>query len=225
MILLCVNGFSVWWSARGLVKLQRHPAYCILFIHPLCYSWQKEAELFILSFCQKICLTVIFSALAAHGGKCKYIIHLLFQNHLNLPNLSGVLHDSADTFKVVINCLRSNFWSWLHSAEGWKGIFISLSNWNDMRTVCLPLETKCFASTICAESFLFIKALPACSLISLLIKFVLTKLHCSWDDVVCNIHLWCVVLGAEILCQSVWKYTCWWESRPLMKAVCLCLPA
>lgn len=45
--------FSVWWSARGLVKHQGHPAYCILFIHPLCYSWQKEAELFIFKFLMK----------------------------------------------------------------------------------------------------------------------------------------------------------------------------
>lgn len=181
MILQCVNEFSVWWSARGLVKLWRHPAYCILFIRPLCYSWQKEAELFILSFCKKICLTVIFSALAADGGKSEYIIHLLFQNHLNLPNLSGVLHDSADTLKVVINCLRSNFWSWLCSAEWWQGVFFPLSNWNDTRTVYLPSETKCFASSICAESVLFIKAgcsrssprlLPA----SLLIKSILTEL-------------------------------------------------
>lgn len=158
VILRCINEFSAWWSARGLVKLQRHPAYCVLFVRPLCYSWQKAAELFILSFWQKICLTVIFSALAAHGSKSKYITHLLFQNCLNLPNLSGVLHDSADTLKVVINCLRSNFWSWLHSAEWWQGTFFSLSNWNDIRTVHLPSETECFASSICAEAFLFIKA-------------------------------------------------------------------
>lgn len=146
MILRCVNEFSVWYCARGLVRLQRHSAYCILFIRPLCYSWQRGAELFILSFCQKICLAVIFSALAAHGGKSECIIHLLFQNHLNLPNVSGVLHDSADTLKVVINCLRSNFWLWLHAVERWQGIFFPLSNWNNVRTVYLLLETKCFAS-------------------------------------------------------------------------------
>lgn len=172
MILRCVNEFSVWWSARGLVKLQRHPAYCILFIRPLCYSWQKGAELFTLSFCQKICLTVIFSAVAAHGGKSKCIIHLLFQNRLNLPNLRGVLHDSADTLKVVINCLRSNFWLWLHSAEWWQGTFFSLSNWNNIRTVYLPSETKCLASSICAETSLFVKAECSWSSPSLLLYFI-----------------------------------------------------
>lgn len=172
MILRCVNEFSVWYFARGLVKLQRHSAYCILFIRPLCYSWQRRAELFILSFCQKICLAVIFLCSVCPRSKSECIIHLLFQTHLNLANLRGVLYNSADTPKVVINCLRSNFWLWLYSAEWWQGTFFSLSNWNNVRTVHLPSKTKRFPSRdfFCSWKLNVFGAVPTCFLPSLHIK-------------------------------------------------------
>lgn len=132
-----------------------------------------------LSFWQKICLTVIFSALTAHRGKSKYIIHLLFQNHLNLPRLSGVLHHCADTLEAVINCLRSNSWLWLHSAERWQGMFFSLSAWSNMRTIHALGNKMFWKQCFCRVFFCSLK-LPepslACCLISLLFKSVLTEL-------------------------------------------------
>lgn len=67
------------------------------------------------------------------------------------------------------------------------------------------------------------KALPAWSLSSLLIKSILTKLD-WWLGRCCLQHSAVACgLGAEILCQSVWKAVCSWGSRPLMKAVVACV--
>lgn len=155
MSFLCGGVLEALLNTRDIL-----PTAFYLYTHSVTLD-KKKLSCLSLSFWQKIYLTVIFSALAAHRGKSKYIIHLLFQNRLNLPSLSGVLHHCADTLKVVINCLRSNFWLWLHSAERWQGMFFSLSGWSNVRTIHLPLETKCFGSSVSAESVFFIKSARA----------------------------------------------------------------